>query len=287
MLYVKDVVKDDEVYIYGYSKEGCRNRSNKLILSVLAPPTISITNPDTDNTTCKGENVNINFSGGVSYDLYRNNTFWKTTYGNPLSFGNAGDKEELYAIGYDGNKCKSISNTIKLTVLDLPSVSLTNPDSDNTTCDGEKITVNFTGGTKYDIYQNGSMLNFNITSPYTLFGMKNGDRIHVTGTNTNGCTDSSNSINLTVLSLPTITITNPDTDNAHCKGENVVINFSGGATYDLFKNNVLWKTNTGNSVTLNDAIDRDEIYSVGIGSNGCSDTSNKIKFTSWFSFKTI
>jgi hypothetical protein len=281
VLYVKDVVKDDEVYIYGYSKEGCRNRSNKLILSVLAPPTISITNPDTDNTTCKGENVNINFSGGVSYDLYRNNTFWKTTYGNPLSFGNAGDKEELYAIGYDGNKCKSISNTIKLTVLDLPSVSLTKPDSDNTTCDGEKITVNFTGGTKYDIYQNGSMLNFNITSPYTLFGMKNGDRIHVTGTNTNGCTDSSNSINLTVLSLPTITITNPDTDNAHCKGENVVINFSGGATYDLFKNNVLWKTNTGNSVTLNDAIDRDEIYSVGIGSNGCSDTSNKIKFTVW------
>lgn len=277
----KVFANNDNLYLDGTDSYGCSAYSSTLTVNYKTPPTITLNNPDSDNTTCPGENVTFNFNGGATYDLYKNNTLWKTNTGNPTSFTDASDKDEFYAIGFNSNGCRNTSNTVKLTVLALPSIDITNPDTDNTTCEGEKVTVNFSGGAQYDLYKNGSLLKSNAASPYTFSGLNNNDEVYIIGSSVSGCFNTSKKIKFTILTLPTVTISNPDTDNSHCKGDNVVINFSGGATYDLFKNNVIWKTNTGNSVTFNDAIDKDEIYSVAIGSNGCIDTSNKIKFTVW------
>jgi hypothetical protein len=272
-------VNNDEFFIQGTSAKNCVNNSNKIKLNIIDPKVdLTLRNK---GDICNIDTVFLDFSGGVSYDLFKNNTLFKTIKGQSFSSLGFSNGDVVFIEGTDSFGCIARSSSITLTLVSKPTITITNDDADNTHCAGDLVNLNLKGGAKFDLYKNNTLWLSSLGAKTNFRNINNNDEIYAIGYSNSGCNNTSNKIKFTVLALPTVTISNPDTDNSHCKGENVVINFSGGATYDLFKNNVIWKTNTGNSVTFNDAIDKDEIYSVGIGSNGCIDTSNKIKFTVW------
>ena len=50
------------------------------------------------------------------------------------------DQDEVYSIFYDSNGCMGVTESIVMTVNDLPITSLTSSDEDNEICDGDTVT---------------------------------------------------------------------------------------------------------------------------------------------------
>lgn len=276
---ISNFADKDEFFIQGTSSKGCINNSNKIKLRLIETK-VDLTLINT-GAICTTDTVFLEFSGGVSYDVFKNNTLYKNSKGQKLASLDFSNGDVIFIEGTDSFGCKASSSSITINMVSKPTVVITNEDTDNTHCKGETVKLNLTGAVKYDLYKNNVLWFAGLGTKTNLTNFKDKDEIYAIGYSNSGCNNTSNTLKFIVLDLPTINISNPDTDNSHCKGDNVIINFSGGATYDLYKNNILWKPNTGSSVNFNDVNDKDEIYSVGIGANGCADTSNKIKFSVW------
>ncbi|MBI3521460.1 MAG: T9SS type A sorting domain-containing protein [Bacteroidetes bacterium] len=146
------------------------------------------------------------------------------------------------------NGCGVISNTILITPIVSPTVTISGP---TVSCSGSLVTYTANGATSYSWTSGGNTANFS-SSPTT-------NQIYtVTGASaTGGCT-SSVSISLAVLKSPTVTANNPNI----CIGNSAILNASGASTYT-------WNTGS-NSYSINVSPASSTNYTVyGTGSNGC------------------
>ena len=111
-------------------------------------------------------------------------------------------------------------------------------------------------------------------SSYQWSNNQSGDSISVNtsgsfytiGTDTNGCTDTSNAITVIVNPNPQVSISN-NGSTTFCQGGSVTLTSTGATSYQ-------WSNNqSGDSISVNTS---GSFFAIGTNNNGCIDTSNTI-----------
>jgi uncharacterized delta-60 repeat protein len=220
------------------NSSGCD--SNILInLTVNPLPTIIAGN---NQTICTGGSVTLSATGGTNY-------IWNNNVNNGVAF--TPNVTNTYIVtGTNTNGC-SDSDQVIVTVNPLPIV---NAGNDQTVCAGSTVTLLATGASNYvwnNSVNNGVTFTPNVTNTYI-----------VTGTNTNGCSDS-DQVTVTVNPLP---IVNAGQDQSLCLGNMVTLSGSGANYYS-------WTNNVQNNIPFSPSITQS--YSVtGTDNNNCSASDN-------------
>lgn len=151
-----------------------------------------------------------------------------------------------------------------------PTPTLSSSDADNSFCAGTSVTFTAGGGTTYNFRVNGSSVQNSASDTYTTSALTNGQVVDVIVTNSVGCFATSSGITNTVISVPSVSISETDNsgtanDGIVCSGNSATLTASGATTYS-------WNTGATNSaITVTPG--STTTYTVTGTTNGCSATA--------------
>ena len=233
---------------------GCTANSNTLNVTVNPVP-----NPIISGITsiCEGDSsvLSINPSVGSIYQWRANgiNINGATNYNYVLT------TPELYSVNVTNSfGCSATSPSVSITVNPLPTTSVI---ASNTTsfCQGGSTMLSSSNNIviTYQWFKNGIQINGANSSNYNASTSGNYSLYII---NNNGCSNfSSNSISVTVLPLPTLTISG---DTSICLGETTTLTAASNG-------NITWGSQNQNSIQVTP--NNTSTYSVvSTASNGCS-----------------
>lgn len=239
--------------VTGVDVNGCYSSAISSI-SVTTTPTISLS----DGNVCFGKSYTLTPSGASSYTFYPSGSVVSPTTTSTFS-----------VIG-SNNSCISSNTAIAtITVNPIPSASIT--VSKNIFCANDSALFSTTLQSNETIqwYRNGVLQVGQTNSSYSV--TLNGNYSAVV-TNSDGCTASSNSLNVTVNSLPVVNIT---TSSANfCPGVTSITltaNSFGVSTYQWLLNGALISGATNQTYAASNS---GQYQVVITNSNGCADTSS-------------
>lgn len=270
----------DTIYVVG-TFSGCSGTSSNVIMTVNTSPTTALTNDDDgDNKICYGTPVTFTASGATNYEFFVDGTSQGTSSATAtFSTSTLTNGQTIQVVG-ESNNC-TVSAQQTFTVLNVPNVQLFSNDTDNTICQSGSITFTGANASQYQFFVNGT----SVQGPGTTNTLSNpslnigANDVLVIGTASNGCTDSSIILNVTVNPLPTITVSSSDMDNTICAGESVTFTGSGADMYQFILNGVpqgvlaAANTFTTSGLTSGQSV---QIYGTLLG---CPSTSNSITTT--------
>ncbi|MBM3917873.1 MAG: T9SS type A sorting domain-containing protein, partial [Sphingomonadales bacterium] len=221
---------------------GCSATSAPIAIAVSNNPVVSIAAAG-PTSFCQGQSVVLNTNtNGSTYA-------WSNGQTTPSITANTSGVYFVTVTNAAG--CSSVSNeiTVNAQASFTPTISAVSP---TTVCQGAFATLVASPGSSY-VWSNGATtqgVNVGVNGP-----------ISVTVTNSQGCTGTSAPINITVLAVPTTTIT-ASGPTTFCEGSSVTLTAGGANSY-------VWANNsTASSQTVTTA----GIYVVtGYAANGCPD----------------
>jgi|GEM_PF-2508553 len=221
----------------------CGNSSDQITVTVNAVPNATIT-PNGQTTFCEGNSVLLLGSYGGTH-VWSNG---ETTQNITASV--SGDYT-LTVTSAEG--CSDTSAVTQVTVNPLPEAIVT-PSDTTAICEGNYITLSSSPGNSYQWSTGASTSQINVYYA--------GD-YHVTVTDGNGCSATSNATTVTVNSVPQAMIT-PGSNTTFCEGGSVTLTASSGSAY-------LWSTGeAAQAISVSTSGD----YTVEVSNeSGCSDTS--------------
>ena len=222
----------------------CSSTSLPISVVVNALPTASITAAGS-TTICSGNSLSLNAATASGY-------LWSTgATTQSISVSVAGNYT-VEAISAEG--CTAISSVVALNVLPSPTAVITQA-SGTTFCQGGSVVINATPASSYlwSTNETTQSISATTTGVYSVFV-----------TAANGCTATSNSINVNVLPIPTAVIY-PGTNVDICAGSTVTLSTGTAASY-------AW-SNGANTPTI--TVGANGTHTVTLtGSNGCTATSS-------------
>jgi len=168
---------------------GCQAiASYEVVEYVVEPVVVSIIG---NNPVCPGNCVNLEAIGADSY-------LWSN--GETSSTIQACEAGEYNVIGTDANGCQSSSDMVTVVIYERPEINISASGS-TILCDGNCVTLTATGGVSYVWNPNGETeesIDACVTGSYS-----------VVGTDANGCTGSSDVVEVSVNPAPTCDIIAP------------------------------------------------------------------------------
>ena len=204
---------------------GCQNTSIIPIM-VNTTPTVNITSSATN--ICKGDSITINLYGAASYTISS-----PTIITSSIAVISPSATSTYTIIGTSIESCNSLTQTLSITVNDLPIISASN----QTNCAGNTVTLTASGANSYTWNPTGTLGNSLLVSPI------NTTTYNVIGTNTlTGCYSAETNVIVFTTSLPTATINS--SQNTICTNDNVILIGTSTST------NVIFNWALGNGITL-------------------------------------
>lgn len=203
---------------------------------------LPIANAGLDQDICEGETITLTASGGANF-------LWNTGE-TTASIEVSPTTTTTYTVTVSDNEGNSDEDSVTVTVNPIP---IANAGIDQSICEGESITLTASGGTSY-IWSTGETsqsidVNPNTTTTYNVEAISN------------GCS-SSDSVTISVLNAPNLTLTN---DTTIVEGTTTTLTVSGGDNYQ-------WSTGE-TTATIEVSPNQTTTYSVtSNGVNGCSTT---------------
>ncbi|OSZ82554.1 hypothetical protein CAP35_04610 [Chitinophagaceae bacterium IBVUCB1] len=240
--------------VTGTDANGCVNTATTTV-NVNALPTVSA---GSNTAICNGASATLTASGATTYVWAPAGTLSCSTCVSPIATPTA---TTTYTVtGTDGNGCVNTAN-ITVTVNNKPNVTATGT---NVICEGSSTTLTGNGATTY-VWTPATALSCTTCTSPIASPVVNTTYI-VTGTDTNGCTDTG-MITVTVNTRPTV---NAGLDREICAGASTSLSASGASTYQ-------WSPSTGLSCSScaspNASPTATITYSViGVDANSCRDT---------------
>jgi gliding motility-associated-like protein len=221
-------------YSVTYTLAGCSGTNNGIV-TVKPLPTVTVNSP----TICAGQTATLTANGATTYT-------WNTGFTtNPLTVSPTTNTNFTVTGIMNGCANTAVSN---VSVTSLPTVTVNSP----VICAGQTATLTANGATTYT-WNTGSTVN-----PLTVSPTIN-TNFTVTGT-TNGCTNTAVS-NVSVTSLPTVTVNSPSI----CIGQTATLTANGANTY-------VWNTgSTTNPLIVSPTTNTN--FTVTGTTNGCTNTA--------------
>jgi hypothetical protein len=162
-------------------------------------------------TFCSGGSVVLNAAGGTSFLWNNGATTQNITVNTPGNYS---------VMVTNAAGCSAMSNATMVNVLQSPNAVAT-AYGPTTFCQGGSVTIATSGGATY-AWSNGSTAQSILPTTSGTYS--------VVVTSANGCTATSNAINVTVNPTPTAVIT-PSGATTFCEGSSVNLVASGGSNY--------------------------------------------------------
>lgn len=211
---------------------GCQN-TDSVEIFVHPIPVAAIT-PTPSSTICIGQTTTLTASGGTNYN-------WLPGGQNTPAINVSPVADQLYqAIVSNGFNCSDTASiTVTVNPLPIPTISVAPNDS---ICLGDSTTLTATGGVSYTWKPSTNITSTN-TNITTVFPTANTTYKAIV-TDVNNCIDST-TVLISVLSLPTITIS---TDDTICFGETRTLSATGGNTYAWSPSATLSDTTANNPI---------------------------------------
>jgi type IX secretion system substrate protein len=201
-------------YYLSVSYGGCVDMDS-VTVTVLPAPTVTVT---PNSSVCAGQSVQLNATGGVSYQWSPGTSLNNPNIANPTA--NPASTTIYTVTVTNAAGCQNTATT-QVTVNLLPTA---NAGQDVAICTGQSTTLNATGGVSY-LWSPNTGLNFNnISNP--VASPSSTTVYTVTVTNANGCTDQ-DVVRVTVNPLPTA---NAGNDIELCQGASTLLNATGGVS---------------------------------------------------------
>lgn len=225
--------------VTGTSAAGCIG-TKTVSVTVTSNPTITVNTA----TVCVGGTANLTAAGASTYS-------WNTGANTSNISVNPGATTIYTVTGAVGTCTSAITSTV--TVNSLPLVSA---GADQNICFGSTATYTASGASTYT-WSTGATTTTATISPVST------TTIMVTGTDVNGCSNS-NTANVTILSLPTITAN--ATPSTICIGSSTTLTASGATSYT-------W-SNSFQGASITDYPNINTTYTVtGADANNCVNTA--------------
>lgn len=242
----------------------CPSTSATFNLQTTAPPEVSLNVPS-QNSICDGEEFLIEVPNGAdSYEWYLNGILQNENSSSITAL----EQGDYYVIAGNGN-CLETSETVNLTVIPIPDVTL-NVANQNLICIDDNLEISVPEGAEnYQWFFNGDLLAENSAS---IIAESEGT-FYVIANNGN-CEATSTTTSLIITDYPDVTL-NVGSQNEICEGESLeIIAPIGAGSYDWYLNNELIATNT-NFIQANQTGDYQLIASIG----DCEATSAIVNLT--------
>jgi hypothetical protein len=229
---------------------GCSTNSTPVNITVANAANATVTTSGS-TSFCQGNNVILSAAAGYSYIWSNGSTSQQITVSTSGNYN--------VVVSANG-ACSATSQTIPVTVNANPNASIS-ANGNTTFCQGGSVNLTATGGSSYS-WSNGQVgtgITVNSTGTYSAVA-----------TGSNGCTATSNNINVTVAAVPTasVSVNGPTVLNA---GQTTNLIATGGGSY-------LWQPGgqTTSSITVNSA----GSYTVTVtNGSGCTSTSTPVNIT--------
>jgi gliding motility-associated-like protein len=228
-IYLKDSLRIDSVYAYGYNFFGCKSKPSNLVKHSILPKT-NVTLSGQKPVICLYENIGFSVlpSDLVNYSFLNNSTEFKTGPAAQIQTNTIGFTNKVQVIATNLNGCKSdTSNAIVLTVKPVANPKIV--ASDTVICIGE--TIDLTAQTD-NAYPNPQYIWSNSeTNKSFQYTPNNSNEIQVY-TMYNSCKSLVDSLDIIVdLVKPVIDSVLPITS---CIGSEIQLEGNGGTNYKWF-----------------------------------------------------
>jgi len=201
--------------VTGTDTNGCQNTATQSIIVNQLPPI----NAGTDAAICIGYNVQMQASGGVSYQWSPLTGLSDPNIANPIA--NPGTTTSYIVLGTDINGCQN-TDTVEVLVNTLPPVT-TSPDV--AICINNNTQLQASGGVSYSWSPTTNLNNSNIANPVAAPVTTTTYTVLVT--DAQGC-QNTDSVLVSVNALPVVNVVN---DTAICVGDAAQLGANGGVNY--------------------------------------------------------
>jgi hypothetical protein len=255
---------------------GCSNTSDTVTITVNALPTVTLAAIDDVTAICEGETTKLQAGCETAeeYEWHKGNATIAGETDDLLEISEAGKYVVLVT---DGNGCSNTSDTVTITVYELPDVTITGAES---VCYGSTTTLTASGAESYSWSDDRTDESINVT-------ITEETTITVTGTDSHNCS-ATDEITIAVNALPTVTLTitkdgeDVEIDNNTidiCLGGTLTISApeADGYSYEWGRGSAELEENS-ETLTLEDIAATDAgKYAVKVtDANGCSNTSDSL-----------
>lgn len=262
----------DQVSVLGVDVNFCSYTAPGVVFIVRDVPVINAS--VTDPTSCGGVDgaIQTNVSGGSLPYSY----LWNGGAATPDLSGLAAGP--YFVTVTDLNGCAS-GQTFGLSDPGAAPVSVaSSEDPNNVICEGETVTFTASGSQNYEFYVNASTVGN--ANPYVTTTLTSGQSVVATGTDINGCTATSNIINMTVNPGPIISLLSNVLNETICVGQDISFFAAGGLEYEFFVNGQSQGAAGPTSLFIGSGLqDGDVVVVVGTDANQCDVESAALTVT--------
>lgn len=270
----------DVVELIGLSSSGCTDTTSTITFTVVASPTTALASSDVDQIICSGDTVTFTGSGATNYEFFVDGVSQGASSATTTFVTSTLTDNQIVTVNGESNGC-IVTDNLTFDVLPIPNVNLFSSDPDDIICDGDAISLTGTNANQYELFINDvsqGLPQASATFVNPSLGLGS-NTVYLIGTAPNGCTNSSDSIDIQVNAIPTVTNTSSDIDNIICAGEAVTFTGAGSDLYQFYVDGTpqgsYSATNTFTSTTLANG----QTVSILGSTLGCVDTSNLIVTT--------
>ena len=161
---------------------------------------------------------------------------------DPSTLATTTDFRRVARSDFNGVQCIDISNFVTIAVDPLPVATLI---GSSTACVGEIVQFTASGGVTYEFMRNGITFVGPSATNVVTTTTNNGDQITVAVTNTDGCTEVSAPIVMSVSNPPAAALSSGLTAETMCEGDFPIFTASPGSaglTYSFYVNGGLQTT---------------------------------------------
>lgn len=241
-----------------------------------------------DTTPCVGSTVTLNDNSSQSPTTWSwtitPNTFTyingtNSQVQNPqVAFSANG----LYTIGLQTSNAYGTDTEVKTSYILVadPILSLQTNTVNGAFCPGDSVLVSTTANlSSYEFYRNNSLSQIGPNNHF-LGNLNGGDFLYVVGTDSNGCSSTSDTLIVNFHPEAEIDLISSDDDNSICEGDSVVFTADGTmvSNYDFYRNSTLEQSGPDYEWITTTLMNGDEIWVNYEDSNGCAEASDSLVF---------
>ncbi|MBN2698195.1 MAG: PKD domain-containing protein [Bacteroidales bacterium] len=209
---------------------GCVTSHNPLDVTVNMLPVVTL-NAD-KIAICTGDLVTFTAgpAGALNYEFFLNGATVQNGGSNIYQTMSLVNDDQVTVKVTSLAGCENTSLPVRITVYDLPVVTLTSSDPDNIICYGEPVTFSAASAmaVHYNFFRNGVSEQSGPLDFYTVTDLNDGDEVYVEVLSAFGCPGASDTITTQVNPLPVAEISG---DNIICPGDltDLVVTVTTGA----------------------------------------------------------